>query len=381
MEKHKDKVLLFIGLILSLGFFGCASTNDTTSARLNELNRELATKDQEISKLRVDVEEKQETIVAYKEQLGNVQSHSMSASTDMGMSTSSDLALLPSKAKTNECYARVFVPPTYKTFTEQVLKKGAAEKLVVNPARFEWVEEQVLIQEASTKLEVVPAEYAWVEEKVLVNPAFTKMEEIPAKYEMITEKVLIKPAYTVWKRGRGLIEKVDNNTGEIMCLVEIPASYRTIEKRVMTSPPSTTNITIPEKYDTIKKRVMVKPPITRTIEIPASYKTVKVKKIITPAQEQRITIPAEYDTITKTELVTDGKMEWRRVLCETNVSPAVISQIQKALLESGHDPGPIDGILGMKSRAALKTYQKEKGLAVGELTYNTLNSLGVKLSQ
>ena len=145
----------------------------------------------------------------------------------------------------------------------------------------------------------------------------------------------------------------------------------------MVSPPSTREIPIPAEYETVKKRVMTKPPTTRTIDIPAVYKTVKVKKMVSPPQERKIPIPAEYQTIHKTEQVTDGRMEWREILCETNVSQDFVRRFQTALLKAGHNPGPIDGVIGWETEAAMKSYQKEKGLAVGALTYETIKSLGI----
>jgi hypothetical protein len=260
-----------------------------------------------------------------------------------------------------------------------VLIHDASERLEVIPAKYEWEEKKVLVTEASERLEVVPASYQWVEEKYLVKEASTRMEQIPAKYDWKTETILVKPAYSVWKKGRGPIEKVDNATGEIMCLVEIPAVYETVKKKVMVSSPSTRTVNIPAEYQTVKKKVMVKPPTTRKVEIPAVYKTVKVRKLASAPKERRIPIPAEYRTVTKTEKVTEGHMEWRQILCETNVSTDVITKIQMALQRAGHDPGPIDGLLGWQTRDAMKSYQQKKGLAVGELTYETIKSLGVKL--
>ena len=70
-------------------------------------------------------------------------------------------------------------------------------------------------------------------------------------------------------------------------------------------------------------------------------------------------------------------MEWQRVLCETNVTPEIISRIQNALANSGFDPGPIDGVLGRRTHGAIKAYQRDKGLATGGLTYETIKSLGI----
>lgn len=51
------------------------------------------------------------------------------------------------------------------------------------------------------------------------------------EFEWVEERVLVKPARKEWKPGRGEVERVDNATGEIMCLVEVPAEYKTVRKR------------------------------------------------------------------------------------------------------------------------------------------------------
>ena len=81
----------------------------------------------------------------------------------------------------------------------------------------------------------------------------------------------------------------------------------------------------------------------------------------------------------KTEKVADGRVEWRSVLCETNTSPGVIRRLQTALRGAGYDPGPIDGVLGGGTMAAVRSYQQDKNLSTGGLTIETMNSLGVAL--
>jgi peptidoglycan hydrolase-like protein with peptidoglycan-binding domain len=73
-------------------------------------------------------------------------------------------------------------------------------------------------------------------------------------------------------------------------------------------------------------------------------------------------------------------MAWRRIMCETNITSDVVVRIQRALLNAGHSPGPIDGVIGKQTMTAVRKYQKAKSLAVGNLTYETLNSLGVKIT-
>ncbi len=368
--------------------------------------------------------------------------------------------LLPPNARPGECYARVWIPPKFRTVTEKVLSKAEGEKLEIIPAKYEWTTEKVLVSEAGekmvtippkyktvtekikvrdgetfwtfstngpraaksttakladerrlaaarsgganldgatvgscfaeyyipakygtqtekvlvrepgTRIEVIPAKYGTVTEKVLVREASEKVVTVPAKYKTVTEKVLVRPAYTTWKvsecsggaclpgevpnRVPGSKERIDQATGEVMCLVEIPAQYRTITKRVMVSPPTTKRVTIPAEYKTVTVRKMLTPPQERTVEIPAEYKTVtkKVKiadaetywcpvgtngksckspsgkvgqatgdalclmakpeqyKTITkrvlvePAKTKRITIPAKYKTVKVRKLVT-----------------------------------------------------------------------------
>ena len=74
-------------------------------------------------------------------------------------------------------------------------------------------------------------------------------------------------------------------------------------------------------------------------------------------------------------------MQWRPVLCQTNMTQDVVMSIQRSLRNAGHDPGPIDGIIGRQTMAAVRSYQESKGLARGGLTLATLDSLGVTGSQ
>ncbi|MCB1759751.1 MAG: peptidoglycan-binding protein [Gammaproteobacteria bacterium] len=354
-----SRPLTVVASIAMLGLAGC-STTGTSNPDMTRLQERLDAKEREASEL--------------QQRVAMLESRPQSS----GEAVNADAMLLPPTAKPGECYARLFVPPTYRTSTEQVLKRGAAEQVAVIPAKYEWVDERVLVKEASETGKLIPAKYEFVEERVLVREESERLIDVPATYETLSEKVLVKPAYTTWKKGRGPIEKVDHATGEIMCLVEVPAEYKTISKRVMKSGPTTRKEIIPAEYKTVRKRVMVAPPRMETVAIPAEYKTIRVKKMVAAPQEKRTTIPAEYQTVSKREKVTDGYMEWRSILCETNASNDLISRVQRALLEANHNPGPIDGVLGKATMAAVNGYQREKGLATGQLTLETIRSLGIK---
>ena len=248
----------------------------------------------------------------------------------------------------------------------------------VIPASFKSGSKRVLVSEASERLEVVPATYKTVSERILVKAASSKIKSVPAVYETVTSRIMDKPAQTVWKKGSGPIQKIDAETGDIMCLVEIPASYKTVQKRVLKTPARTTTVEIPASYRTIEKRVVATPATTRTVVVPAKYQTVSVTEQAAPARERRVKIPARYKDVTSQKMVSAGSMEWREILCETNMTNARIMKIQRALQSRGHNPGPIDGNIGSETMSAVNAFQRTKGLPVDRyLNMETVRALGV----
>ncbi len=197
---------------------------------------------------------------------------------------------VPPNAKPGECYARVTVAPTFKTEEQQLLKRAAAEKVEIIPAKYEDGEERVMLKPISKRFEIIPATYETVEERVLVRAASKRIESVPATYETVSEQILVSPATTAWKRGAansGGATKVDEATGDVLCLVEVPAVYKTISKEVVKTPTGNREVEIPAEYTTVKKQVLKTPPSTREIEVPAEFGTVKVTKLVTPAKEMR----------------------------------------------------------------------------------------------
>ena len=288
--------------------------------------------------------------------------------------------LLPPNAQPGQCFTRVWMPPKYKSVSTRKLVSEAGERIEVTPAKYGKVKKRVLVQEASTKLVTVPATYRSVTEKVMVQPARTITETVPPVYETVTERIVDKAAHTTWKKGTGPIQRIDESTGEIMCLVEVPATYKTISKQVLKRPASTRTRQIPAEYRTVTKKVVATEATTKTIEIPAKYSTVTVTEEVAPAQERRIAIPEKFTTVSSRELVTDGHMDWREIMCETNTTPGRIMEIQKALKSAGFNPGPIDGGMGPSTISAVNAFQRSKGLPVDRyLNVQTVRALGVSM--
>ncbi len=290
-----------------------------------------------------------------------------------------NISLYPPDAKPGECYAKVLVPAKYDVISEKVVKREASEKVSITPAKYEWVEERVLTKEASESIQVVPAVYRWVEEKIMVEPASTRLVPVPAEYETVSERVLDRPEQTIWKKGRGPIERVDNTTGEILCLVVEPATYKTITRTIVKTPASSRSVDVPPVFKTVRKQVVDRPAEVRKATLPAEYSSIRVRKMIEPASEQRINLPAEFQTVTKRVKVTSERLSWQPILCETNVNQDIIARLQQALKGKGFNPGDVDGVLGSSTLSAVEGYQRASGLARGGVTMETLNSLNVKL--
>lgn len=290
-----------------------------------------------------------------------------------------EIGSYPPNAKPGECYTKALVPASFETKSERVLIQEAGERIEVIPATYKRVKKRVLVQEPGERLEVIPATYKTVTERVLVKPAVTKLIRSEPVYETVTERVLVAPATTIWKPGTGAITQVNNSTGEIMCLVEVPAKYKTVTRKVLKTPAGTTERTEPAQYETITKKVVATPPSTRSVSIPAKYNDIFVTEEVQPATTRRIPIAEKYETVTKRVQVSEERLSWAPILCQTNVSGNIITELQRALRAKGYNPGPVDGVYGQETRSAISAYQRRQGLARGGLTLETLNALGVSI--
>jgi peptidoglycan hydrolase-like protein with peptidoglycan-binding domain len=62
-------------------------------------------------------------------------------------------------------------------------------------------------------------------------------------------------------------------------------------------------------------------------------------------------------------------------------SPQEVRSVQEALKDKGHDPGPIDGVMGPRTQQALRAFQRAQNIQTsGQLDSSTASALGVTLS-
>jgi peptidoglycan hydrolase-like protein with peptidoglycan-binding domain len=62
-------------------------------------------------------------------------------------------------------------------------------------------------------------------------------------------------------------------------------------------------------------------------------------------------------------------------------SAADVKSVQEALKNKGHNPGPIDGVMGARTQQALRAFQRAQNIQTsGQLDSSTASALGVTLS-
>ena len=133
--------------------------------------------------------------------------------------------LTPPNAKPGQCFTKIITPAKYKTVTERKMLEEAGQRIEVIPASYKQGSKRVLVSEATQKLQVVPATYKTVTERVMVKAASKKLVQVPATYANESTRVLQTPARKEWKKGTGPIQRIDNDTGEIMCLVAVSYTH------------------------------------------------------------------------------------------------------------------------------------------------------------
>jgi hypothetical protein len=324
----------------------------------------------------------------YEQQIQKLQSQQSQTVVASPVSSNTDVSdqLFPPNAQLGHCYSRVLTPATFKTITDKTLVKPQSETVAIIPAVYKDATEKLLVKEESTQIIAVPAVYKTITEQVMVRPAHVHLKTMPAVYETVTEKVIDQPAHTAWKRGAGfqsssLETRIDNGTGEIMCLVEVPATYKTITKTVLKTPERTVEEKHDPEYKTVSKRVIATAATTKTVVIPAEYKTVSVQRLVTAEAVKRTPVAAVYKDVTSSEKVTDEKLKWAEVLCEDNMTAETVTEFQQRLTKAGVYNGPIDGIYGPLTERAANAYAKSNNLPTGSrlISLDTAKHIGLSI--
>jgi peptidoglycan hydrolase-like protein with peptidoglycan-binding domain len=74
-----------------------------------------------------------------------------------------------------------------------------------------------------------------------------------------------------------------------------------------------------------------------------------------------------------------GQMKSRARMSRGTGNTEQVKAAQQALKDKGHDPGPVDGVMGPKTRDAVKEFQKAQGIQeTGRLDAETMSKLGMQ---
>ena len=288
-----------------------------------------------------------------------------------------DASAFPPNPLPGECYARIALSAVTQNVEEQIMIEPARQEVRIIPAQFGDVTEEVIVREATTELLTVPASYTTVQEEVVVRPAARRLIPVEPIYDTVIEEIVVVPERTVWKPGTGPIQKLDEATGEILCLVTEPAVTKQVERRVMIQPASTREEIIPAVTEVVEREVVNTPARVEERLIPAETRTVTRRVEVVPAREEIIEIPPVFDTIAREVVIEPARTEWRSILCETNTTPDIIRRIQVSLQQRGYYNGPVDGIFGPLSQRAIDGFQRDNGQVGTGVTMDTLGLLGV----
>ena len=288
---------------------------------------------------------------------------------------------LPPTNEYGKCYAKCRQPDVYETVTKSVLVREASSKLVKVPAVYETKYEKVMIKEGSKTFKVIPASYKTITEKILITPEKKILRAIPATFKTETRKVLVSEARGEWIKKKKEPNCFSENPEDcfIVCYEEIPAVYRNETYQVMTEPSRTVEEVIPAVYKTVTRRVIDREADVQEVPVDPVYKNIETKVMVSPETTREETIPAVYMDVKERRLVSKGNFTvWTEILCASKTTNSKIRDVQRALDARGYDPGPIDGVLGIKTQTALKQYQKDNNLPLGNLNLETLKALGIK---
>lgn len=286
---------------------------------------------------------------------------------------------VPPDGKPGECYVKVRRPAEYKTVVERVLIKEKSVKYRIIPAVFKDVEQKVLVKPETVRYEVIPAKFEPKVESVVTAPKFKRLSTIAPKFKPSKEKVLVKAESTVWKKGKGPLSDLKNAVSEVWCLVREAAEYHEYTRQKLDAPAKVNEHIVKQTAEKVETQVMVSPAEVKKIVEPAEYKTVTVRELVRPATAQEVPQPAVFDEVKTRVLVRKEEVVWQRVLCETNLTPAVIRKIQQTLRAKKYDCGKANGKLTKETLKAIEKYQRDHKLARGGLTYEFLEHLKIEL--
>jgi hypothetical protein len=226
---------------------------------------------------------------------------------------------LPPNAVPGHCYQHVMTPVVTETYQERVVDIPEHQATRTIPAVYGEVEKSVMVEPGRVEHHPIPPTWRTITETEVVRPEVARDVVIPAEYDTVTERVMVREAHTEWRRGYGPVSDPDMprwpSDRDVVCLIEVPAVYRTETRHVLREPERVDHIVTPAITRTFTRQVIDQPGHDEVVEIPPVYRVVKERVVTQRERVETYTVPATFRMVTRTRVVTPGHLEWREYEC------------------------------------------------------------------
>lgn len=278
-----------------------------------------------------------------------------------------------------ECWVQAVVNPRPIQKPVNIVVRDAVNDIKVTPALLEATKKEIIIREAGITYRVKPPKYKRIQEKVMVRPEIRRTVVVPAVFEERSVDIEIEAEHTVLERCK--VSSAHHAPGipmQTLCTRHIPAKKKSIKRKILVQPETTREEIEPAVYKEVSRWIVETPARIIPVDIHPRTRSIRVQEIARPERIEEEQIPPKIKQLAATLFEGEPKLVFRRVVCDHDLTTVLIKQVQLALENSGFNPGPIDGKFGKRTYQAMVDYQRQKGLAYGALTYETLEHLGVK---
>ena len=249
----------------------------------------------------------------------------------------------------------------------------ASIRYSVTPAKLKEGLQQVVTREGVKAYRVIPATFKQVTEQILVK----RSEVVPAVYQEREALLTVEQAKTVLEPCRAAGTRYSQSGAIALCAKEVPAREEIVKVNVLVSPETTKVITVPAVYESVTRWVVDQP--ARVVEVDTAPEVDSIAKVetVSPEKTEQRTQPAVTRTINITKYQGEPQVALRRAVCDSDLHDTLVSRLQASLSSKGYSVGQIDGKLGQRTIDALSDYQADNGLAIGAVTYESLEALKV----
>lgn len=276
------------------------------------------------------------------------------------LEASNQLAL--SNSDSNGCVAALFIPAQLKQGPVEFLATQSHETATITPARFERSEQLVYVGQKPADPSI-SVNYKAQIEKIVIRPAHTRSHPQPASFETVATTVELKPEYLDWQPC------ADN---EAFCATKQQAELTAIEQRVVSLPLRLNTIRVPAIIQEVEIQVPLQSEQSVTGGFVDVFKPIPVQKLKADEQILLERVPSTHTTLEAWTLTEAARVELRPVICSDELladgaeqASGLLGRLRAGLIAAGYSVNERGGF-DSKLKEALRSYQRDKGLALSD---------------